>query len=183
MNGRVALLILALLTSLGPSGLEAQVRGQGQRQRQNLVRQVEQGFARLVQSQLGLDRTQLSSVQGVMQSFRADRQGLNLDQATLRHRLRDPGLPEMDETQAQELLAEMIRLQEAELDLYRREQESLLTVLSPSQLVLFYRIRDDWGQRVQRMRGQGGPGGLGGQAGRPGGSGIPGAGAGGGWPF
>ncbi len=162
---------VALMLVLGPTEVLTQARGQGQRQRQQLVRRVEQGFARLVQGQLGLDPTQLSSLQGVMQSFREDRQGLNQAQATLRYRLRDPGLEEMDEAQARELLAEMIRVQEAELELYRREQESLLTVLSPNQLVRFYRIRDEWGQRLQRMRqggGAGGPPGRGGVGGAPG---------------
>jgi hypothetical protein len=108
-----------------------------------------------------------------MRSFREDRQGLNQAQATLRYSLRDPSLEQMDEAQARELLGEMIRVQEAELELYRREQQSLLTVLSPNQLVRFYRIRDEWGQRLQRLRQGGGPGGP---PGRGGGAGAAGRG-------
>lgn len=175
MKGRILVVLAALLMGLAPYGVEAQGRGQ----RQQLLRRVEQGFGRLVQTQLGLEPSELASLQGVMQAFREDRQSLNQAQASLRYRLRDPGLSQMDEAQAQELLGEMIQLQEAELDLYRREQESLLSVLAPSQVVLFYRVRDEWARRLQRMREQGGSGGLGprgGQGGMSGGSETPGLG-------
>ena len=65
----------------------------------------------------------------------------------------------------------MIRVQEAEFDLYRREQAELLTVLTPNQLVRFYKIRDDWGQRIQDLRRPRGPGGPGGRVGGPPGTG------------
>jgi hypothetical protein len=163
MNLKLAFLVLALTTALGPLGLEGQVRPPGgMRQRQQLERRVEQGFARLVQAQLDLTQEQLSSLQEVMQSFREDRQAVNQAQAALRYRLDDPGLPDLTDGAAREILAEMIRVQEAEVDLYRREQAQLLTVLSPNQLVRFYRLREEWGRRIQEMRQPGGPRGPGG---------------------
>jgi hypothetical protein len=166
MNLKLAFLVLALATTLGPLGLEGQVRPPGgMRQRQQLERRVEQGFARLVQAQLDLPPEQLSSLQEVMQSFREDRQTVNQAQAALRYRLDDPGLPDLTDDAAKELLAEMIRVQEAEVDLYRREQAQLLTVLSPNQLVRFYRLREEWGRRIQEMRQPGGPRGPGGGGG------------------
>lgn len=170
MNSKLAFLVFVLATTLGPLGLEGQVRPPGgMRQRQQLERRVEQGFAGLVQAQLDLSPEQLSSLQGVMQSFREDRQTVNQAQAALRYRLDDPGLPDLTDDAAKELLAEMIRVQEAEVDLYRREQAQLLTVLSPNQLVRFYRLREEWGRRIQEMRQPGGrgPGGGGPSAGRP----------------
>lgn len=127
-----------------------------------------------MRNQLDLEAEDLASLQAVMQSFREDRQMLNQDQASLRYRLRDPALQELAEEDARAVLAEMVRVQEVELELYRREQAELLTVLNPRQLVQFYRIREDWGQRIQQLRrggGPGGPGGPGGTVGRPGGTG------------
>jgi hypothetical protein len=155
-------LFLAAATALGPRHLGAQVRPPGgMRQRQQLERRVEQGFARLVQSQLGLSQEQLTSLQAVMQTFREDRQAVNRAQASLRYRLGDPALADLTDDAAREILAEMIRAQEEELDLYRREQAQLLTVLSPSQLVRFYRLREEWGRRIQELRQPGGPRGPG----------------------
>lgn len=165
---------ITLTLALAPLTASAQVRPggpPGQRpQRQELENRLQQGFGRMVAGRLGLDRDGLAALQQVMQSFRENRMALNQDQAALRHRLRNPGLEEMGEAEARALLNEMIRVQEAELELYRREQAELQTVLSPTQLVLFYSIRDEWGARIQQMRQGGGPGGPGG-FGPPGGPG------------
>jgi len=164
MKRRVVFFLSATLLCLGTLPLEAQGPPPGGgRQRQQLERRVEQGFARIVQDRLGLSQEELASLQRVMQSFREDRQAVNQAQASLRYRLQDPSLPEISEEDAREILAEMIRVQEAELDLYRREQQELLSVLSPGQLVLFYRIREEWGRRIQELRGPGGPRGPGGE--------------------
>jgi hypothetical protein len=99
-------------------------------------------------------------VQGVMESFQEDRMGLARTQASLRHRLQDPGLPAIQDPEAQALLQEMVQLQERELALYRQEQEQLLTHLSPSQLLRLYALREQMNRRVQQLRqGRGGPGG------------------------
>ncbi len=181
----IMVFFLAAVMVLEPVATRAQVRQPGaQRQRQELERRVQQGFHRLVQTQLGLAKEDLAALQGVMQVFRGDRQAVNQAQGALRYRLRDPGLGEISDEGAMEILGEMIRLQEAELDLYMREQTELLTVLSPKQLVRFYRVRDDWGRQIQQVRqrrGPGGPGGVGGRtggvSGRTGGVGTPGGGS------
>lgn len=167
MKRRFALFFLALVAGLGPLPVEAQVRPPGgQRQRQQLERRLEQGMARIVSQELDLSPEEMASVQAVMQSFREERQAVNQAQASLRYRLQDPSLPDLTDDEAGEILAEMIRVQEAELDLYRREQAELLTVLSPAQLVRFYGIREAWGRRIQELRrpggrGPGGPPGMG----------------------
>jgi Spy/CpxP family protein refolding chaperone len=175
---------LMALMALAPLAGSSQVTppGAGQRQRMELERRLQQGFQRTVQTQLNLGDEELQSLRAIMQSFQEDRSRLNRAQASLRYRLRDPALQDISEEDARALLAEMVQLQEEELDLYRREQAQLLTVLTPLQLVKFYRLRDTLGQRVQELRlgrGRGGgglgpPGGVG-----PGGSGgIPGRGGG-----
>jgi hypothetical protein len=113
----------------------------------------------MVRGQLGLDQGQVDALRGVQQAFREDRVALGRAQAQLRYRLRDPSLREMEDAEAMEILGEMLRIQEEELALYRREQEEFLSVLTPTQLVLFYRIRDQIGQQVRQLRGRGGQGG------------------------
>jgi hypothetical protein len=81
---------------------------------------------------------------------------------------------------ASALLQEMVDLQQQELDLYKREQAELLTVMTPTELVRFYRLRDNLGQRLQQLRqGRGRGGGQGGAVG----SGLPGVGMGPGGRF
>jgi regulator of replication initiation timing len=118
-----------------------------------------QGLARIIQEQLALSPEEMGALQETMQSFREDRQTLAMEQASLRHRLRDPALGQITDDEAREILSGLVKAQEEELALYKKEQEALLKVLSPGQLVQFYRIRDEWGQRIQQMRQRRGPGG------------------------
>jgi Spy/CpxP family protein refolding chaperone len=136
--------------------------GGGQGRRADLERTLQLNFQRSVQSQLQLDQAQVQSLRGVTQTFQAERSALSRAQASLRYRLRDPALRDMDETAARALLTEMVTLQQQELDLYKREQEELLKFLTPVQVVRYYRLRDDLGQRVQQLRLRRGGGGFGG---------------------
>jgi len=166
-----AALVLTGALTLSPLFASAQVTpppGGGQRQRLELERQVRLGFQRSIQNQLQLDQGQVQALQGITQSFEEERSDLSLAQASLRHRLRDPALRDLAEDDARAFLQEMVALQERELDLYKREQAELLNSLTPVQLVRFYRLRDDMGQRVQRLRqGRGQGGGRGGIGGLP----------------
>lgn len=155
----------------------------GQRQRMELEQRLHAGFGRMVQARLGLSAEKVAALQAVMTTFQQDRMELNQARATVRFRLREQALQSMPEAEARALLQEMVRLQEREVDLYRREQERLLGVLTPVQLVRFYGLREDLGQQVQEIRqgrgpGRGPGGGPGGMGLGPGGSG-PAAGPGG----
>jgi hypothetical protein len=162
----LAIITLAVIPEFGVSQVTPPSPG-GQRQRLELEQRLQRGFNRTVQTQLGLDQSQMEKVQGVMMSFQTERRNLNRAQASLRYKLRDPGLFEIEDEEARALLQDMVRLQEQELDLYKREQAELLQFLPPAKLVSFYRLREDLGQRVQQLRqgrGQGagrGPGGGG----------------------
>ena len=165
-----SLALAALITLAGTpvSGVTQVTPPPGaQRQRLELEQRLQRGFHRTVQTQLNLDQGQIEKLQAVMQSFQEDRRTLNRAQASLRYRLRDPGLVDMGDEEARALLQEMVSLQEQEMGLYKREQAELLQVLTPVQLIGFYRLRDDLGQRVQQLRqgrGQGGGRGPGGGA-------------------
>lgn len=175
MTRALAVLVLAGSFSLMPVLVVAQVTPPpgGQRQRMELEQRLHAGFGRAVQARLGLAPEKLAALQEVMMSFQEDRMELNRARAVVRFRLREQALQDMPEAEARSLLQEMIRLQEEEVDLYRREQEQLLQVLTPLQLVRFYNLRESLGQQVQELRrgrgpGRGpggGPGGMGGGSG------------------
>jgi hypothetical protein len=171
-------LAMAGLLVLAPLFASAQVTPPpgGQRQRLELEQRLHLGFQRSIQNQLGLEQGELQGIQEIMQSFQEDRQALNRAQSSLRYRLRDPALQDIGEDEAKVLLKEMVDVQQREIDLYRREQEELLKVMTPVELVRFYGLRDNLGQRVQQLRqgrGQGGgPGGVGGLTTPSGGRGI-----------
>jgi hypothetical protein len=139
-------------------------RGQQQQQMermQELEARLWVRFGETVRTRLGMDAERFRALQGTFQAFQTERQALNRAQASLRYRLRDPALPDLPDAEARRFLQEMLSLQEQELELYRREQQKLLEVLSPAQVVLFYRLREDIGQRILELRqGRGmGPGG------------------------
>lgn len=161
MSKGVSVLVFVAFMSMVPVFSAAQVTPPpgGQRQRLELERRLQQGFHRSIQNQLGFDQAKMIAVQGVMQSFQEERQVLNRAQASLRFRLRDPALKDMPEEEARGFLQEMVNLQRQELELYQKEQDELLKILTPVELILFYRAREDLGQRVQQLRqgrGQGG---------------------------
>ncbi len=175
------------LSQVGPPPGAGQRRGQEPARQQELERRLQARFGENIRSRLGLDAEKLRAIQGVMQAFQAERQTLNRSHASLRYRLRDPGLPDMPDAEARAFLQELVAIQDQELALYRREQEQLLGVLTPAQVVLFYRLREDLGRRIQELRQGGGGLGVGGLGERLPGSPpeglLPGAGRGGGGRF
>ena len=143
-----------------PSPSSAQLPGM-QRPRRELEQRLEARFGEMVREELNLTGEEFRELQDVMQSFREDRRTLNRSQASLRHRLRGPGLPDVTDEEAREILQEMLRLRAQEVELYRVEQQRLLSVLSPSQLLRFYSLREAMGRRLQQLRRGRGPGGPG----------------------
>jgi Spy/CpxP family protein refolding chaperone len=175
----MGVLTLGPLAASAPAACQVPPPAGAQRQRVELERRLRLGFQRSIQNQLQLDQGKVQSIQGINQSFQTERSALSRAQASLRHRLRDPALQDLDEADATGLLEEMVGLQQQELDLYKREQAELLKVLTPVELVRFYRLRDDLGQRVLEARQGRGQGGVG-RGGNGGAAVVPGSRGGGG---
>lgn len=177
MTRALAVLVLAGSFTLIPALAPAQATPPpgGQRHRMDLEQRLHAGFGQMVRTRLELGPEESAALQRVMMSFQEDRMKLNRARAVLRFQLREPALQSMPEAEARTLLQEMIRLQEEEVGLYRREQQQLLQVLTPVQLIRFYGLRENLGQQVQELRQGRGPGrgpgggGPGGMSGGPGG--------------
>lgn len=165
------LAVFALLAVLAvPAGLEAQQRGQrrgaqgAQGGRAELEQRVRQRFGQMIRQRLELSEEQGQALSEVMRSFQERRMQLMRDEEATRRRV-EALMLEGDDPQgeAQELVARLIQLRESEVGLFREEQEALLEVLTPYQLLQFHAMRDQLNRRVRELRGQpGGPRGPGG---------------------
>jgi hypothetical protein len=164
-GGYVLLAALVLLPAMPAQG---QQRGQGRRQdRAELEGRVRARFGQMVQERLGLNEEQGERLGQIVAGFQEDRTRLAREDRALRARTQALLLEEGEsEEEALALLARVqeLRLQEARL--LRSEQEALLEVLAPSQVLRFHALRDQMGQRIRQLRG-GGAGPPGGR--RPGG--------------
>ena len=96
------------------------------------------------------------------------RQRIFRDDQALRRRMEAVLLePDPSEAEATALLEQMRIVRGEEARLFQTEQEALLGILTPVQLVRFHAMREQLGRRIQELRGgQGPPGGR-----RPGGAG------------
>lgn len=138
----------------GPMGGRAQGA-----ERARLEERVRAQMGRLVRQRLGLDAQEATRLGEIMQEFDVERRELfQLEQATRRrveaHRLERNA----DEDEARELMLRMTELRVREVELARAEQEALLEVLTPSQVLELQGIREQIGQRIRILRsGRAGP--------------------------
>lgn len=159
--------------ALVPQAGVAQVRqGPPGEARQRLEMQVRERFETMIRDELGIDEGTAAALRETMDGFMGERRALGQRQAELRRRLRSSGAL-LDEAEARAVLDEVVAVQRAEVDLLGREQAALLEILSPPQLVRFYTLREQFGERVRNLRGgpaagrRGGGGGGAGPLARP----------------
>lgn len=158
------ILALVLVFAAGAPPLVSQVRqGPPAEARQRLEREVRERFETLIQEELGIDEATSAALRDTMEGFMPARRGLAGRQAELRRRMRSSGTL-LDEAEARAVLSELVAVQREEVDLLDREQEALLGVLSPPQLVRFYTLRERFNERVRELRGLPGMGRRGGGA-------------------
>lgn len=172
--------VAALVALLAPGALAAQGwmpgrRGDGRTQ---LEQRIRARFGEIVRDRLGLSDEQARQLGKVVQGFQGERMRLAGEEDAVRQRvdsLLRQGQP--SDSVARTLLARMSDLRAEEVRLARHEEDSLLTVLSPSQLLRFNVLREELGARIRQLRrGQGpmgrGPAGRGMGGGMPPGGGI-----------
>ena len=169
---RVLGLLMSALLMGGAEGLVAQRGGDqqpgGGGQREEMERRIQARFDNLVREALSLTDDQVEQLEGVVEDFRDQRVDFSQRERGTRARVGRLGVrgggAELTEQQASEILAEMLELSGDEATLFREEQEAFLQILSAPQVVRFIVMRQQFGDRIRRLRGGGGPG-----RGRPGG--------------
>ncbi|HCR04541.1 MAG TPA: hypothetical protein DIU18_05095 [Gemmatimonadetes bacterium] len=131
-----------------PGASDAQVRpGRGA-----LEERVRARFAWIVQTDLGLTAEQLQEVNQVVSPFQDQRRMILRREEMLRRRMRRGNVAGQSDQEAQQILIEMTAVREEAALLLRSEIEGLQGVLTPSQTLRFYELREDLTHRVQRLR-------------------------------
>ncbi len=151
---------LALMTALVvlPAHGEAQNRGGRPQNRQEMEQRVRRQMARMIQERLELDDAQAEALSAVVRGFDGRRRELGRAETAVRRRVEALMLEGgEDDAEAQRLLARMIELRAEEAQLFALEQEALLEVLSPIQVLQLQSLREDLGQRIRSLRGGNGP--------------------------
>jgi Spy/CpxP family protein refolding chaperone len=131
--------------------------------RAQLEERVRAQMARVMRERLGLTEEQATRLSDVTQTFENQRREIfAMEQATRRRveALLLEGGSNQDE--ARELIGRMGDLREREARLFREEQDALLDVLTPVQVLRLQELRQDLGRRIRALGGrdgqQGGPG-------------------------
>jgi len=165
---RTGLVIVALgLTAPAVSAQRMPPGGGRPQDREQLERRVRARFAETMQRRLGLTEEQSKRLEEVIGSLQSERMALGRDEQALR--LRMQALMTEDsasDEDARDVLRQMEELRLREARLFQTEQERLLQVLTPVQVVRFHAMREQLAARIQELRG--GPPGPGR---RPGGGG------------
>lgn len=146
--GRAAAVLIVAASSLGSAGPAAAQERPG---RDRLEAEIRARFNAVVKRELGLEDGTLARLDAELETLQEDRRELGARQRQLRRRMASTGTLLSDE-QARSVLDELVTVQEAELALLRREQERLLQVLTPPQLVRFYTLRERFADRVRELR-------------------------------
>jgi len=153
-GGYAVALLVALLVL--PASVQAQGSGRrgGPPDREQLEQRIRAQMGRLMQQRLGLDQAQAAELAEVVQGFDARRRELfTLEQAT-RRRVEALILEDADDQQeGRELLGRMADLRRQEAQLFAEEQEALLGVLTPVQVLRLQELRQDLGRRIRALRG------------------------------
>lgn len=173
MNGTVRWAAALVVAWAGfvtlPGRAEAQrPPGAGNPNRAELERRVQARFGQMMKERLGLSDAEADRLSRTVESFAPRRREIVLEEQAVRRSVEAlvlrPGA--VSDAEARDLLARMEGLRERELRLYQEEQEALLEVLSPAQLVRFHGMRAQLGDRIRQLRGGQGPAGAG-QGGPP----------------
>ena len=163
---RTGFLLSMLLSLFVVVPLEAQRgsqrgrRGQGQGpERMELERRVRARMAEMMREQLGLSDEEDARLSEIVQGFEQQRRQLGRQERAVRLRVESLVLEGgQDSAEAAELLQRMSALHMQEAELIQAEHQALLEVLTPMQVLRLVHLREQLGQRIQRLRGQPGRG-------------------------
>lgn len=148
--GALALLFLAFAPEVA---LAQPGQGPPPEGREHLERRVRERFDGMIRTALSIDETTATRLRVTMDSFQPERRTLSMREGELRREMR-----ELDSilgaAEAQAMLDALIEVQQAEVELFAREQQALLAFLTPGQLLRFYAVRDQFGDRVRELRGE-----------------------------
>lgn len=133
----------------GPDGR----RGLSQ-DRARLEQRIRSQMARMMRDQLDLTDDQAGELSALSQTFDGLRRELARSEQATRRRVEALMLEGgEDEEEARELLSRMSELRDREAALFREEQDELLGILTPVQVLKMQNMREQIGRRIRALRG------------------------------
>jgi len=162
-----AILTLVLMSTGLPSGLLAQGGGSSldQMSRQELLQHLQRQFEERIAEELKLTAEQREMLPGVMADFARARAELQPRRSAFMSRVGALLVADGSEEEAMALIREGRSLRDSESALLLAEEERLLQVLDPSQVLLLQVLRDQFGDMIRAV-GASAQGGLPGSGGR-----------------
>ena len=159
MNGvrapvRLAMVVV-MMVCLAQDGVAQRRSGPPQgADRAELERRVRARFAEIMRERLELSEEAAAELGRTLRSFEDERRALRREEEGLRGQVAafmEGGV--RDDARARDLIRTMMELRQREVELFSREQDALLQVLTPSQVLRFHGVREELNQRVRRLRG------------------------------
>ena len=161
---RRVLIVLLLALALAQPAAAQRSRGGGSSQqpsRAEMERRLRENYEQQVRERLGLGEEQSRELNAAVMPFQEERLALQRRESALKRRLEGQGGGGqgrrggalLADDQARDVLREMMDLQNDETDLFNREQQRLLQLLTPSQLVSYYLLREQFAETLRRARG------------------------------
>lgn len=149
-----ALSLMTVTPLEGQRGRRGGRRGPPPPERAGLQQRVRVRMDEMIRERLDLTEKEWEEIGDEARGFEQERGALMRQEQALRLRV-DALLLEgsEDDEEAGEILDRLITLRRQELELFQREQERLLEILSPSQLVRFQNMREQLGEQIRRLRG------------------------------
>ena len=124
-------------------------------QHEEMRERVRMRFLDMAAERLELDATQRTQLASVLEQHHETRREIAEEGMRLRHEAADLlGTESPDGARAEQILDDLARLRERELDLWRAEQAALADLLTPTQRLELMAMQARFGERVRDIRAQ-----------------------------
>lgn len=153
----VAVTVATLAAPL--EGQERRGRRGAPQDREQIQERIRAEMARMIQERLGLTDDESARLGEVMDRFQEQRRELWRSEQATRRRVEALMLEGGDDpAEARDLLGRLVELRAEESRLFASEQEALLEVLTPTQVLRLHAVREQMGRRIRELRGRRGGG-------------------------
>lgn len=149
--------LLLLMVAAPADGQDRRERRQ--EDRQEMERRIRAQMSRMIREELDLTEAEYEPVSAVMNQFGDERRRLARSERELRRELESvlEGRAE-DTTDAGSVLRSLVEIREREATIFRQEQEALLEILTPVQVLQLHSLRERISRRIRELRGRRGGG-------------------------
>jgi len=147
--------VLAVVVALAalPQSALGQRSPDARPDRAEIEQRIRAQMGRMMQERLGLDEEEAAHLSEVVQAFEGRRRDLARREFETRRQVEDLVRNGGQDRVARELLEAQSELRLEEARLFAEEQEALLEVLTPAQVLELQDLRQDLGRRIRALRG------------------------------